>query len=205
MLENVGMGMDINMLKIAVDFVKSLGLDVKVIEWNGTLGNYNTHTDTISLNIRNIIKVQKQNKKKFSYADSITKYIKLIVCHELGHRDDHEVLKPVSEYFEDLTKEYAGEEFKEKILLVDNIANEIKEKVVARCVQREMTAWEKGKEYVKAEDMDDYNSMNSNYLDERIEGYTSEVNELIRMIKEKVKLQIKKEVHIEMMSKKDTP
>jgi hypothetical protein len=73
MLENVGKG-GFNMLKIAVDFVKSLGLDVNVIEWNGeSLGNYDKANDTISLNIRKIIKIHKKAGKRLIYAKSLIK------------------------------------------------------------------------------------------------------------------------------------
>ncbi|TYS57727.1 hypothetical protein FZC74_14960 [Sutcliffiella horikoshii] len=184
------------MIKIAENFVKSFGLNVKIEDWNGSLGNYNREKDIISLNIQRIRKIYSHHRDQIPYIKSTKDYIILITCHELGHRDDEQELKPVSVYFDHITE---GDE--EKLFLVEEYCNEIMDKVLTRCVEREVTAWELGKSYVNPDRIEDYNVMNEKYIKEKRQSYLRDTDEIINLKIKMLHLKIQKEVELEQFNK----
>lgn len=113
--------------------------------------------------MKKIIKLQKHEKKLHSYTKSLTLYIRLIVCHELGHRDDEEEKGLIfSEYLEEMLMEND-----EKFILVDEYCEDIKENCIKKLISREVTAWNLGKKYVPENEINAYDLMNQDYIQEK--------------------------------------
>jgi hypothetical protein len=169
---------------------------VVVKDWNGSLGNYDHHNDVINLNIRQIRKIYSHHRKQISFVKSVSDYIILITCHELGHRDDEQILEPVSTILDEIT------ENQETLLLLDDISNEVRDKVVKRCLEREMAAWNLGKKYVNPERLIDYDLMNDEYIESKRIKYYQNVSELIENRVKMIELKNKKQAVIENYNEK---
>ncbi|WP_124113857.1 hypothetical protein [Paenibacillus xylanexedens] len=176
-------------IQYARNFVDSLGVDVNVVDWKGTLGNYNRETDTISLNLRRIIQHQKRGKKIDSFKESLTEYIKIIICHELGHRDDDHEHRTLTDLINEI-----DENNDPKFYLLDDFCDEVKSRAISVSVEKEVYAWRLGKKYVPTGLMDKYNKLNEEYIKEREERSAKSIEEMLDAKKGLAKILIEKEL-----------
>ena len=168
-------------LVYAEKFVESLNLegDIKLKNWNGTTGNYNRSNDVISLNFSKIKTDQRRGKNFIPYMKSINEYIKMIICHELGHREDKGDRFSVIDFFEKLEKEVDSDFY-----LNDETCEQLKKQIANLQVQKEEDAWQLGKKYVPEELIENYDLMNEEYVKERREKAEKEIDVVLKMKRE---------------------
>ncbi|WP_047154173.1 hypothetical protein [Aneurinibacillus tyrosinisolvens] len=88
------------LIKSANEFVRSIAIDIPVVEWDGSLGRHESKEGVIKLNINAIRDLYMHHKEGLPYAESFEQYVMLILCHELGHYRDNTVHSLASEFLE---------------------------------------------------------------------------------------------------------